>query len=150
MRMLELSRYLFMAGALPFIVLGVAHVAGTPQVPADAKGLSPRDPAVREAMVRDTILLTHRTTVWLAWVGFNLSHSLGVILFGVVALLIGRNLDSFEAQATVFLPLTVAVSGVYLVLAARYWFKTPFIWIAFSSVCFLVSWVLFVARPPRL
>ena len=38
MSLLELSRYLFLLGALPFIVLGLAHVALTPQTPADANG----------------------------------------------------------------------------------------------------------------
>jgi len=143
MSALELSRYLFLIGALPFIVLGFAHAVATPQTPADAKGLSPRDPAVRDAMARDSVLLTRRTTMWLAWVGFNLSHSLGAILFGAVVMLIGRSGASFEAQGGVFLPLAVLVSAIYLVLGVRYWFRTPIIGISLASVCFLVSWVLF-------
>lgn len=82
--MLELSRYLFLAGAMPFVVLGLAHAVATPRTPAQARGLSPRDPALRDAMVHDSLLLTRRTNVWLAWVGFNLSHSLGAVLFGAV------------------------------------------------------------------
>ena len=143
MSAVEFSRYLFLIGALPFIVLGLAHAAATPQTPADAKGLSPRDPAVRDAMAHDSVLLTRRTTLWLAWVGFNLSHSLGAILFGAVVVLIGRSSASFEAQATVFLPLAVLVSATYLVLGVRYWFRTPIIGISLASVCFVVSWVLF-------
>ncbi len=143
MSMLELSRCLFLIGALPFIVFGFVHAAATPQTPAHAKGLSPRDPAVRDAMAHDTILLTRRTTVWLAWVGFNLSHSLGLLLIGVVVVLIGRTSASFQAQAAVFLPLAVLVSATYLVLGVRYWFRTPIIGISLASACFLVSWVLF-------
>jgi hypothetical protein len=146
MSILDLSRYLFLAGAVPYLFLGLAHAAATPLTPGDAKGLSPRDPAVRDAMVRDTILLTRRTTLWLAWVGFNLSHSLGAILFGVVTLSIGRTLASFQAQADVFLPLTVVVSAAYLVLGIRYWFRTPIIGIAVSTACFLASWALFMAH----
>ena len=143
MTMLELSRYLFLIGALPFIVFGLLHAAATPQTPAHAKGLSPRDPTVRDAMAHDTILLTRRTTVWLAWVGFNLSHSLGLLLIGVVVVLIGRTSASFQAQAAAFLPLAVLMSATYLVLGVRYWFRTPIIGISLASVCFLVSWVLF-------
>jgi hypothetical protein len=141
--MLELSRYLFLMGALPFIVLGLAHVRATPRTPADAKGLSPRDPAVREAMARDALLMTRRTTLWLAWVGFNLSHSLGAVLFGVMVVLIGRSPASFETQASVFLPLSVLVSATYLVLGVRYWFRTPIIGISLAGVSFLASWLLF-------
>jgi hypothetical protein len=141
--MLEVSRYLFLAGALPFILLGLAHVAATPRTPNQAKGLSPRDPALRDAMSRDSLLLTRRTTLWLAWVGFNLSHSLGAVLFGSVIMLIGRSPASFQAQGSVFLPLAVLVSGAYLVLGLRYWFRTPILGIALSSVCFWASWALF-------
>ena len=94
-------------------------------------------------MAHDSVLLTRRTTLWLAWVGFNLSHSLGAILFGAVVVLIGRSSASCEAQATVFLPLAVLVSATYLALGVRYWFRTPIIGISLASVCFLVSWVLF-------
>jgi hypothetical protein len=43
-----------------------------------------------------------------------------------------------------FLPLTVAVSGLYLVLALRYWFRTPIIGVGLSGVCFVASSILFV------
>jgi hypothetical protein len=131
-------------GALPFVVLGIAHAFATPRTPAQSKGLSPRDPVLREAMTKDTVLLTRRTTLWLAWVGFNLSHSLGAVLFGAVVLLVGRSQASFQAQASVFLPFAIVVSGLYLLLGLRYWFRTPIVGIALSGVCFVASWVLFV------
>jgi hypothetical protein len=139
----EVSRTLFLFGALPFVIRGLAHAFHTPRAPAESKGLSPRDPALREAMVRETLLLTRRTNLWLCWVGFNLSHSLGAVLFGVVVLLVGRTPASFQAQAGVFLPLAVVVSGVYLVLGLRYWFRTPILGIAVSSACFLAAWAAF-------
>lgn len=142
----ELSRYLFLAGAMPFVVLGLAHAVATPRTPDQAKGLSPRDPALRDAMVHDSVLLTRRTNLWLAWVGFNLSHSLGAVLFGAVVVLIGRSQATFQAQAALFLPLAILVSGIYLVLAIRYWFRTPIVGITLSTVCFAVSWAVFLIR----
>lgn len=142
--MAELSRYLFLAGALPFVFLGLAHALATPRTPVQSKGLSPRDPAFREAMSQQTFLLTRRTNMWLTWVGFNLSHSLGAVLFGVVVLLIGRSPASFRAEAGVFLPLAVGVSGLYFAIGLRYWFRTPILGIALSATCFVVSWALFV------
>jgi hypothetical protein len=138
----ELSRYLFLAGALPFIALGLAHAAATPRTPAHAKGLSPRNPALRQAMTQETVLLTRRTTLWRAWVGFNFSHSLGAVLFGVVIVLVARSPALFRAQATVFLPLSVLVSTIYLILGFRYWFRTPIIGISLSTGCFVASWAL--------
>jgi hypothetical protein len=141
--MLELSRYLFLAGALPFVLLGLLHARATPRQTGEAKGLSPRDPALREAMSSATVLLTRRTNLWLAWVGFNLSHSLGAVLFGVVVFLIGRSPASFQAQGSVFLPLAVVVSGIYLRLGLCYWFRTPILGIAFAAACFVASWTFF-------
>jgi len=141
-----ISRYLFLAGALPFVVLGLAHALATPLDPEQERGLSPRDPSLRKAMQQDSVLLTRRTTVWLAWVGFNLSHSLGAVLFGGVVILIGRTQAVFEAQATLFLPFAALVSGLYLALAIRFWFRTPIIGLALSSACFLGSWASFLLR----
>jgi hypothetical protein len=143
--MSELSRYVFLVGALPLVVLGTVHVFGTPFTLVQSKGLAPRDPSLRDAMTKDTILLTRRVTVWRAWVGFNLSHSLGLLLFGIVVLLVGRSEASFREQAGVFLPVAIVVSTFYLLLAARYWFRSPVIGIAAAGACFVASWVLFLA-----
>lgn len=142
----ELSRYLFLAGGLPYLVLGAAHALKTPLSVDRPNGLSPRDPALRAAMTNDTFLLTRRTTVWQAWVGFNFSHSLGAVLFGALVVLIGRNAATFAAQAGVFLPLAMVVSGLYLLIGARYWFRTPIIGITFSVACFAAAWALFLWR----
>lgn len=76
--MFDPSRYLFLAGAAPFILLGAAHAWHTPVHSDERKGLSPRDPSVADAMRGTTPRLTDRTDLWRAWVGFNYSHSLGI------------------------------------------------------------------------
>ena len=43
---METARILFLAGGVPFLVLGVAHAWHTPTRTDGQKGLSPRDPAV--------------------------------------------------------------------------------------------------------
>lgn len=93
-------------------------------------------------MAKTAIVLTRRTDMWKAWVGFNLSHSLGVVLFGVLVVLIGRSEAAFEMEGPVFLPLAVLVSGVYLLLAARFWFRTPIIGCGLSVLFFCLSWIL--------
>jgi len=140
----ELCRYLFMAGALPFIILGTLHALATPTRVDQARGLSPQDPAIRDAMQAEPLLMTRRTSLWWAWVGFNLSHSLGAVLFGAVVVLLGRSSASFTPQAHLFMPLAILTSSSYLYLAARYWFRTPIIGVGFSTACFIGSYVLFL------
>ncbi len=93
-------------------------------------------------MTTTALVLTRRTDMWLAWVGFNLSHSLGVVLFGVLVVLVGRSEAVFEVEGRVFLPLAVLVSTGYLALAVRFWFRTPILGCAASVLLFSVSWVL--------
>ncbi len=144
--MLEVSRCLFLAGALPFVLLGLAHARATPARVSDEKGLSPRDPALRDAMVQARVRLTRRTSLWQAWVGFNLSHSLGAVLFGAAVLLVGRSAESYRAEAGVFLPFSVLVAALYLAIGVRYWFRTPVVGLALALACFTGAWVVALAH----
>jgi hypothetical protein len=141
----ELGRYLFLAGALPFVVLGLAHALATPLAATDRKGLSPADPALAEAMTRGRLLMTRRTDLWRCWVGFNLSHSLGAVAFGAFVLAVGRSAESYAAEAAVCGPLAVLVSGGFLAIGVRYWFRTPIAGCAIAFTCFALSWAVRIA-----
>jgi hypothetical protein len=86
--------------------------------------------------------ISDQTTMWRAWVGFNASHSMGAILFG----LIYGYLSVFEADllfGSVYL-LTVGIamlSGLVL-LAQRYWFAAPLAGISVSLACFVTGIVI--------
>jgi hypothetical protein len=60
--------------------LGVVHLVYTFWGPL----LTPRDPALQISMSQIAPVLTKETTMWRCWVGFNVSHSMGLILFGLV------------------------------------------------------------------
>jgi len=137
----ELSRYLYLAGALPFLVLGAAHALATPLAPSDVKGLSPSDPQVAVAMTRSGLRLTRRTDMWRAWVGFNFSHSLGALVFAAFVFVTGRSASVFATEAHVGVPLAVIVSVVYLALARRYWFRTPVHGCLLAAFLFLAAWI---------
>jgi hypothetical protein len=139
--MLELSRYLYLAGALPFLVLGIAHALATPVGPADVKGLSPSDPQLAEAMTRSGLRLTRRTDMWRAWVGFNFSHSLGVVAFAAFVFVTGRSAPAFAAEAHIGIPFALVVAAGYLWLARKYWFRTPLIGCLLSVLLFIAAWI---------
>jgi hypothetical protein len=143
--MYEFARWAFLLGALPFLVLGLAHLRHTPLHVTDRKGLSPRDPDLAEAMTKSSPMLTSATDIWRAWVGFNISHSAGAIIFALFVLIIGRSPESFAGQAMLVLPLSVAVSASYLWMAKRFWFRIPLIGIAVSLVAFTISWATLLA-----
>jgi hypothetical protein len=98
-----------------------------------------RDPRVIEAMKATYPVLTRRTTMWNAWIGFNGSHSLGGMLLSAVYLLLGfRHMDLLRSSPS-FLIVAVLFSLGYLVLAIRYWFRTPLAGIAMATACFLAA-----------
>lgn len=139
---MEISRALFLAGAGPFLVLGAAHAWHTPTRTDETKGLSPRDPAVGEAMARTTPRLTDRTDLWKAWVGFNYTHSFGPVILFCFVMLIGRSEATWAANGSLAAPLALVIALVYLVLSAKYFFRTPTIGVAVSALCFAAATLL--------
>ena len=63
--------------------------------------LTPRDPELQSSMSQIAPVITKETTMWRAWVGFNASHSVGAILFGLVF--------GFLAFGSLQTPLSVSV-----------------------------------------
>jgi hypothetical protein len=139
--MTELSRYLFLAGALPLLFLGSVHARETPLSPSERKGLTPSDPALIDSMQKSAVLLTRRTDMWLAWVGFNLSHSLGAIAFGLFVVAIGRSAESYASQAAICVPLATLVAATYVAIGLRYWFRDPNLGLTLALGCFVAAWV---------
>jgi hypothetical protein len=140
--MIELSRYFFLAGAFPFIFLGLAHARATPFGVDERKGLSPSDPNLGAAMAKAHPRLSRRIDIWSAWVSFNLTHSLGVVLFGAFVLLLGRNTSTFEQNALFALPLSLVTSATYLAIGTNYWFRIPITGCLIATGCFAVSTLL--------
>jgi hypothetical protein len=93
-------------------------------------------------MTRSFVLLTRRTDLWRAWVGFNLSHSLGVVFLGATVMAVGLSPERFARDAALFVPLAAGAAAAYLLIGVKYWFRTPIAGCAVSLACFVASWVL--------
>jgi hypothetical protein len=78
--------------------------------------------------------------MWRAWIGFNLSHSLGVLLVAGLAFWAGTRLNTLPVG--VIIPVLTLIGCVYLVLALLYWFRIPAIGIAMGTSCFAAAWIL--------
>ncbi|HKD02909.1 MAG TPA: hypothetical protein VKB77_10785 [Terriglobales bacterium] len=131
---------LLIFGGTVFGVLGGLHAVYTLLDLRDPRRLVPVDPAVRVAMAHSHLRISSRgTDVWRAWVGFNFSHSLGLLLFAALAIGAGTRIEALPGG---IMPALVLIGGVYLVLALLYWFRTPAIGVAIGTGCFLAAWVL--------
>lgn len=131
--------YIWMAGSLPFIILGTIHLLYT----FFSNKFSVRNGQVEAEMKASSPVLTAKTTMWKAWIGFNASHSLGAIYFG----LINFSLAAIHAPILghpYFIFVHLATVAFYLWLARRYWFSIPRTGIFISFVLFLISGTLFL------
>ena len=128
-----LSRVLVGFSAGVILTLGAIHLFYT----FWGRKLLPRDSGLQSSMNEVSPVISDQTTMWKAWVGFNASHSMGAILFG----LIYGYLAVFEADllfGSIYLTLVglVMLAGLF-VLGRRYWFSVPFTGISVSLVCFV-------------
>lgn len=139
---MRLAQILFVIAAAIFCFLGVTHVVLTIRDMYDPRSLTPTDDTVRQAMIGARLRLAPVTTIWRAWVGFNLSHSLGLLvfagMFGGLALFNFRLVESSLALKVA----AVVVAGTYAVLAALYWFPVPAAMAACGALLFLAASVV--------
>jgi hypothetical protein len=115
--------------------LGVLHLIYTFWGPM----LKPRDRALQLSMSRISPVITKETTMWRAWVGFNASHSMGAILFGLVFGFLALAHGQLLFQSTFLLVVGLAMLGSFVVLSKVYWFRTPLIGISISLACYVAS-----------
>ena len=80
--------------------------------------------------------------MWSAWLGFNISHGLGVFTFGLLCLLIAAQDFTLVERIDAIRPLTIAFSAAYLALSLRFWFRGPAIITGSATACFTVATVL--------
>ena len=129
---------LLIVGASIFGVLGTIHLMYT----FFTNKFEAYDSSVTDAMKGTSLILTKETSIWNAWIGFNASHSLGVML--VAAVYIPLTVSHFEViqQSIWFSCLPVLIGLSYLVLAKKYWFKIPFMGILVSTACFIAAAII--------
>ena len=128
---------LIIIGATIFSLLGGVHLFYT----FFTNKFEAYDSDITETMKTNSIILTKETTIWNAWIGFNASHSFGALLLGLfyIPLVFNHWAVVTDTVWFSFLPCLVGIS--YLVLAKRYWFKTPLIGISIATFCFIVSFI---------
>jgi len=119
-------------------VLGVIHIVYT----FFTNKFQPRNAATSDAMKATSPVLTRRTNFWDAWIGFNASHGLGIVLFAATYLVLAIGHMSLLRESPLLTWLPVAGSASYLALACRYWFRTSIIGTAIATACFLAAAVV--------
>lgn len=132
------AKILMVLSASIVLTLGIVHLFYTFWGPE----LTPRDPALVISMSQTSPVITNETTMWRAWVGFNASHSMGLILFGLVFGFLGLAHDQLLFRSPFLLIVGLAMLGGFAVLCKVYFFSAPLIGISISLVFYIASLVL--------
>lgn len=80
--------------------------------------------------------------MWQAWVGFNASHSMGLILFDLVFGYLALAHDQLLFQSPFLLVVGLAMLAGLVVLCKIYFFRAPLTGASISLACYVASVVL--------
>jgi len=127
-------------GGTVFGVLGGLHAIYTLLDLRKPRRLVPVDPAVAHAMANSAVRLSGGAMdMWRAWIGFNFTHSLGVLLLAALAIWAGARINRLPVG---IIPALTLIGCIYLVVAMRYFYRSPAIGVAIGTGCFAAAWVL--------
>jgi hypothetical protein len=129
------AKILMVLSASIIFSLGVIHLGYTFWGP----NLTPRDPALQISMSQTSPVITNETTMWRCWRGFNASHSMGLILFGLVFGYLALAHSPLLFQSTFLLVVGLAMLGGFVVLSKVYFFSAPLAGISVSFACYVAS-----------
>ena len=129
------ARILMVLCASIVLTLGVLHLVSTFWGPS----LTPRDPALQISMSQSSLIMTNETTMWRCWVGFNASHSMGLILFGLIFGYLALAHGQLLFRSPFLLAVGLAMLGGLIVLCKVYFFSWPLTGINISLACYVVS-----------
>lgn len=120
------------------LLLGTAHLVYTFYGPK----LTPRDPQLMEQMKRVSPIITKQTDMWKCWIGFNASHSLCAILFGLVYGYLAIAHSEFLFASYFLLATGLGLLASLVILGKLYWFSLPLRGISIAFACYSAALIL--------
>ena len=77
--------------------------------------------------------------MWRCWVGFNATHSMGLVLFGLVFGFLALAHDQLLFRSPFLLVVGLAMLGGFVVLGKVYFFSAPLRGVSISLACYIAS-----------
>jgi hypothetical protein len=101
--------------------------------------LHPREGTVTEAMGQSSLRITRETTVWRAWIGFNASHSIALMLFGALYAYLALAAPALLFGSIFLRALGLATLAGYVALSKLYFFSVPFRGIVVATALYVAG-----------
>ncbi|MEJ1096615.1 MULTISPECIES: hypothetical protein [unclassified Pseudoxanthomonas] len=135
-----IATVLMVISAAVIFALGAAHLIFTFVGPK----LTPRDPALKIRMSEVSPVITKEATMWSFWIGFNISHSMAAMLFGLIYGFLAIAHGGLLFSSPYLLIVGLLTVGGLFVVGKVYWFSGPFIGISISLACYIASVIVAV------
>ena len=119
------AQILYATGALPLILLGGMHLFYTLKDNKAPRFIVPRSPELIRKMQTEPLRLSSETDMWRAWIGFNISHSMAVLLVGTGYLYLALMHFPLLRNDIMMLWTAPALAWVFVILSKCFWFSKP-------------------------
>ncbi len=130
-----LASKLIAISAVIVLLFGSMHLLFT----YNGTKMHPRDPAVTAAMQATSPIITSETTIWRAGIGFHATHSMGLMLFGLIYGYLALAQPTLLWQSGFLLALGLITLVAYVVLAKLYFFSIPFRGVTFATALYVAG-----------
>jgi len=130
---------LIVIASLPFLLFGVGHGAITLRDLRSPRAFTPADPALRGAMQQSSLRFHPDFNLWRAWLGFNLTHSVGLVIFGFACLHVGVFEPGLFVSSLLIQAVAVLASAAYFLVSLKFFYSRPVIGSAIGLACFLAA-----------
>jgi hypothetical protein len=132
-----ISRILIASSAAIILFFGGLHLAYT----FFTDQLTPVEGQLETAMKHVRPRISGGTTMWKVWVGFNISHSMGLMLFGLIYGYMTVYQWEVLHRSYFLSGLGLLVLVGYVVLARVFWFKDPLIGVSVATLLYVAGFI---------
>ncbi|MBT1698880.1 hypothetical protein KK083_18445 [Fulvivirgaceae bacterium PWU4] len=136
------AKLLWITGSLIMGTLGTIHMIYT----FFSDKFLPRDGKLAERMDKVSPVLSEQLTMWKAWIGFNGSHSSGIMFIAIINCFLAINYFPLLQKSHFYFLLNIVTLAFYVFLAGKYWFAKPLIGASITLACYVVAYVLVVVN----
>jgi len=101
--------------------------------------LTPRDPVLQVSMTQVSPVISKEMTMWQGWIGFNATHSMALILFGLIFGFLALRHDELLFSSPFLLIVGFAMLAGLLIIARTYFFSTPFAGVTAALIAYVAA-----------
>ena len=119
------AQTLYLLGCLPLILLGTLHLIFTLKDHKKPQHIVPRSENMIKEMRAEPLRLTRETSMWRAWIGFNISHSMAILLVGLGYMYLSARYFTFLREDILILWAAPVLAWIFVILSKCFWFSKP-------------------------